>query len=451
MKNIFKYLGAFAIAGVIGFGGVNAETELKCEEGETIHTNYYLFLDVQSKATYESVIGAATTEKPYTQWNGADKYNNIKGAKGFNGDVAIKKNSETTNADAPITWTVEEFWKKYYEAWTKKDSSTLVYTDGDTSYMLHEKWLAYGEGFTNGQVKSHSDNSRHTELMSTLASNISNLGSSTLVRSATSLPTSVVTAPGDLWSSQNNTFEWRVRRVFGTKDILDGISLAGETVIYSPAVAYAKFCKKGSGSTTEPDDPKPTEKKVDYDKNTTDPVDKMPSPITQSFTKCINISTSEPERAGWKFLGWSTNAKATKGEAQFDPGKEYCGESVILHAIWEKVEAGQFTITYNPNGGKGEPAKQTGQVGAEIAISSQQPTLSGNKFLGWSRDPKAKEPDHNYDANQKYKGQYGDITLYAVWQPVTGVATHLLTFGAIALASGAGLIVARKKNLFKQI
>ena len=61
MKNIFKYLGAFAIAGVLGFSSVAAAEELKCEEGETILTNYYMFLDVQSKAEFDRVIGSATT------------------------------------------------------------------------------------------------------------------------------------------------------------------------------------------------------------------------------------------------------------------------------------------------------------------------------------------------------------------------------------------------------
>lgn len=450
MKNIFKYLGAFAIAGVLGFSSVAAAEELKCEEGETIHTNYYMFLDVQSKAEYDRVIGSATTERPYTQWNGANKYNNIKGGKGISGDIGIKRNSESTNSGAPQSWTVEEYWKKYYTAWTKKDATTMVYTDGDVSYMMHDKWIAYGDNWSNPQDKAHSDNSRHAELISTLASNISNLGSSTLVRSGTSLPDSFSTVPGDLWTSQNQTFEWKIKRVFGQKDLLEGINLAGETVIYSPAVTFVQFCKKGSGGTTNPD-PTPTEKKVDYDKNTTDKVDKMPSPQSQTFTKCINIDSSIPEREGYRFLGWSTNASATAADPKFNPNKEYCGESVILHAIWEKVEAGQFTITYNANGGKGEPAKQVGQVGAELTISSQKPTLSGNKFLGWSRDPQAKEPDHTYDPDQKYNGKYGDITLYAVWQPVTGVVSHLLTFGAITLAAIAGLVVTRKKNLFKQI
>ena len=154
-----------------------------------------------------------------------------------------------------------------------------------------------------------------------------------------------------------------------------------------------------------------------------------------------------PERTdGYKFVGWSKDPKAsvedTRKDATFAPGAEYCKESIKLYAIWEPVTTnpdGSYTVTYDPNGGKGEPAPQSASSGSCLNISSGKPTLTGNNFLGWSMDKNAKEPDKNFAAGSEYCGKQGNITLYAVWQTQTGISAHFIVFGAIALIAGAAL------------
>lgn len=56
MKNIFKYLSAFAIAGAVGLQVANAETVKECKPGEEIHTNYYMFLESDTAESMRTII-----------------------------------------------------------------------------------------------------------------------------------------------------------------------------------------------------------------------------------------------------------------------------------------------------------------------------------------------------------------------------------------------------------
>ncbi len=83
---------------------------------------------------------------------------------------------------------------------------------------------------------------------------------------------------------------------------------------------------------------------------------------------------------------------------------DYAG-NVTVKAQW-----GQYTVTYNANGGSGAPSKQTG---IRITLSDTVPTRSGYAFLGWSTDSSATsasyQPGNTYTLDR-------DLTLYAVWE-----------------------------------
>ena len=127
----------------------------------------------------------------------------------------------------------------------------------------------------------------------------------------------------------------------------------------------------------------------------------------------------------------------------------------------EKAEdetPGTFVVKYDANGGKNAPATSaTTNVGTCVNISSEKPTRSGYIFLGWSRDENPTTADSDYAAGKCYKGEDGTITLHAVWKststdnPGTGVASHILSYIAIIGLGVGGLVLARKKGLFRQI
>ncbi len=447
MKNLFKYLGVFALAGALGLQTmtVSAEEET-CPEGQTAHTNYYMFLEINPRSYYQTNLGSLGDGAFFSHFTSADKSNNIANGKILSqGNVPITNGTKNTypDSDKIPAWTVAEFWQKFYTAATKANADTLVYDEGDTAYLLHGYWYSCSDNTFSGCTKrTHADNGQGDALSNYLKTNYSSIGSTTLATAGTSLPNTKITSPSDMSTIIDTTMRFTVERNFSKSDLLAGADVGnGSQVIYSPAAYMVKYCKKsGSGSKT-----------VTYDPNTPEKVTNMPS--NQTFTdECVNLDSKTPVRDGYDFVGWATNGAASTADHQ--PGDEYCGDSVTLMAIWKKKgepSTTDFTVTYKANGGKNEPAAQSAKAGGEIIITSSRPTLTNNNFLGWSRDPEAKEPDPKYKAGSSYRGEEGSITLYAVWQTQTGISAHLIAFGAVALVAGGALLVAKKKELFRQI
>lgn len=113
----------------------------------------------------------------------------------------------------------------------------------------------------------------------------------------------------------------------------------------------------------------------------------------------------------------------------------------------------KFTVKYDANGGTGAPDSQEGTPSNCVAISTQKPTKDNLNFLGWSVNSNASTPDKQYAAGTPYCGP-NDITLYAVYSvdnSPTGVSSHLIVFSVITVCAVGALVLAKKKNLFKQI
>lgn len=90
-----------------------------------------------------------------------------------------------------------------------------------------------------------------------------------------------------------------------------------------------------------------------------------------------------------------------------------------------------YTITYNANGGVGEPEPQTYTFNpnGSINLSNTIPTKEGYDFLGWALSSTATEID--YAAGGLYlKDNAEDITLYAVWREKAPSNLHINITGA---------------------
>ncbi len=132
-----------------------------------------------------------------------------------------------------------------------------------------------------------------------------------------------------------------------------------------------------------------------------------PSSQSKDYGTTLTLSTTEPARSGYTFLGWATSSDATS--AAYQPGGSFTSNSnTTLYAVW-KSNTG--SITYNANGGSGAPSAQTGST--SYTISSTVPARFGYTFLGWSTSSTATsasyKPGNSITANS-------DITLYAVWK-----------------------------------
>ena len=126
-------------------------------------------------------------------------------------------------------------------------------------------------------------------------------------------------------------------------------------------------------------------------------------------------STHTSSRPGYEFLGWSKTPDAVSPDYEIGDIIHLTEEETCLYAVWQIVS---FSLSYDANGGTGAPPIQPSDSYWIIndeprhLISSEEPSLSGFKFLGWSMDPNA----HNasYRAND-YIFISSDTTLYAVW------------------------------------
>lgn len=133
---------------------------------------------------------------------------------------------------------------------------------------------------------------------------------------------------------------------------------------------------------------------------------------TTNYT--FTTSTNVPTRTGYDFLGWSTNATATKPSYQGGYPLTL-SDTTTLYAVWQLKT---YSITFNANGGNNPPSVITKSYGINIKIPTIEPTRSGYKFLGWSTNSIAKTP--TYLVGSTFTNN-ANTTLYAVWEQL-GIA-----------------------------
>ena len=190
-----------------------------------------------------------------------------------------------------------------------------------------------------------------------------------------------------------------------------------------------------------------------HDEQTTD---LLPAPQTFMYGVPGSITEQELTRNGYSFAGWSLSEDAA--QVDYLPGQEVLslasddGAEIKLYAVWA---ANSYNIVYNGNGGSNAPGQQTGiAFDKEVALSSDKPTRSGYRFLGWSLTPGSIVAA--YQPGDKVKGLVADeggaVILYAVWaannykivydgnardaQNVPGKQTGIAFDEEVALASG---------------
>lgn len=134
-----------------------------------------------------------------------------------------------------------------------------------------------------------------------------------------------------------------------------------------------------------------------------------PSSQTKAHFTPLTLSTQQPRRTGYTFLGWSTSASATT--ASYRPGATFSANgNTTLYAVWSTKT---YSITFNANGGFGGPTSQTKYHGIKLLLSSIEPTRSGYTFLGWGVSSSSTSP--TYQPGDWYNSNVSR-TLYAVWQ-----------------------------------
>ena len=165
---------------------------------------------------------------------------------------------------------------------------------------------------------------------------------------------------------------------------------------------------------------------LEYDANGGSGAPSSDYAIGTSVNHSMTVTSSEPYRSGWEFMGWATSAS---GSPRYDAGDNvsvnYNGET--LYAVW-----GDYGyLEFDTNGGRGGPSDQSALIQEDdyeyIDIPSTEPTRSGYSFLGWSESSNpTSTSDIDYQAGGRVRVDCTEtIMLTAVW----GEAT-VITFNA---------------------
>lgn len=433
---IVSPLGVYAASGAGTLSGLDIEAGTTCKSG-TEYSIYYLFLDAQDKNHHD---GANTSRPDGTRTSKDFQLGKKSGEIIKAGGIIPVVRNGATDATSKENWDLNTFFTVFHAAANKDTDNFIHAVDGKDFYVMSHKW--YGDddnevntkaaigSLTPTQLAASSVQSTDIKTEVSFAINLT-LGKGTIVRHYdedwANLTVNAGLTEATVPSPNNTSGEWHP--------------------YFHPTVVYVTLC--------EPDRDQTGQVQLHYNANGGElgkvPEDSEKKAKGSDFTVDSNI----PTRDGYVFMGWGDSNDATSGKYNGGDVIKNLTEDKTIYAIWEKADYG---VNYDPNGGAGAPLPQAASKGECITISDVKPTKAGAKFLGWSLDPKATAPDSTYNAGKEYCGQKGTITLFAVWStaaasanPKTGVVDYAIAFGSIAAIAGAGLIVSKRKKLFKQI
>lgn len=165
-----------------------------------------------------------------------------------------------------------------------------------------------------------------------------------------------------------------------------------------------------------------------------------PGTQTKTHGVTMTISSTQPTRSGYTFLGWSTSSTATS--ASYSAGGSYSANgTATLYAVWR---LNSYTVSYNANGGSGAPSAQTKTHGTNLTLSSTTPTRTGYTFLGWSTSSTATSA--TYGAGGTYSSN-SSATLYAVWSEHYLTINHYSNGADYCTYKGVEISVSADQNV----
>ena len=129
-------------------------------------------------------------------------------------------------------------------------------------------------------------------------------------------------------------------------------------------------------------------------------------------------------REGYVFTGWNTEPSGS-GVSYKELEAVIFASNMILYAQWQTITTGDFTVTFNANGGVGEMSPQEFKAGTSQALSANAFVNEGFYFTGWctSMDGTGKKYD-----NQQVIAITAGMTLFAQWAVVSN--TYFVFFNA---------------------
>lgn len=133
-----------------------------------------------------------------------------------------------------------------------------------------------------------------------------------------------------------------------------------------------------------------------------------PSVQTKTYGVTLTLSSTQPTRTGYTFLGWSTSSTATS--ATYSAGGSYTANAAAtLYAVWQIIT---YTVSYNKgSNGTGTNSSATKTYNVTLTLKGAQFTRTGYAQTGWATSDggaQAYALGGSYTAN-------ASVTLYPVW------------------------------------
>ena len=152
----------------------------------------------------------------------------------------------------------------------------------------------------------------------------------------------------------------------------------------------------------------------------------------------VTITDAEPNRSGYRFLGWANDSGATSPDYLAN-GTVTLTQNKTVYAVWELIQ-NTLTLDFNLNGAEGAVESTTCIVDVlhptcTASIPNVVPERNGYNFLGWAESDAATEAGYVAGASVTLSS---NKTLYAVWEWIPPV--YILSFN---MGEGSGTIAAQ--------
>jgi uncharacterized repeat protein (TIGR02543 family) len=146
-----------------------------------------------------------------------------------------------------------------------------------------------------------------------------------------------------------------------------------------------------------------------------------PGNQTGNAASNVTVSSTAPTRAGYTFVKWNTVANGSGTD--YVGGATYTLPSSGTDTLYAQWQINTVTLTYDPQGGTGQPGNQTGNAASNVTVSSTAPTRAGYTFVKWNTVADGSGTDYVGDATYTLPNS-GTDTLYAQWQINTVTLTY---------------------------
>lgn len=194
--------------------------------------------------------------------------------------------------------------------------------------------------------------------------------------------------------------------------------------------------------------------------------------ISDSDLKKVKFGyKSESDDKYYKYSDYTEMGKETPNTSEVDSESDLDILStdqiywpVILNVEYEICSrtSEQWTLQYDDNVDDntvtGMPSSKNETIGTDIQIDAKQPSRDGYTFQGWNTQKDGKGTSYKAGDTYKSPSEKTTVTLYAQWgkggtedNKKTGVMSYVVGFITTGLVASGIYLVAKKKNLFKQI